>query len=89
MTPLAKLGELQSLQELTLWLSYCKQLVDVTPLAKLGKLQSLQKLDLRLNRTSPKVPESLRKNFTNKAEFAAACKGGADGHEGGDLEWPA
>ena len=48
-TPLAKLGELQSLQQLTLDLSYCDSLVDVSPLAKLGELQSLQQLTLNLS----------------------------------------
>ena len=105
-TPLAKLGELQSLQKLELTLSGCKQLVDVTGLAKLGGLQSLQDFSLGLSGCK-KLPESLQKMFTNKpkpswveeadyayisniTEFAAACKGGADGHEGGDpAEWPA
>ena len=106
-TPLAKLGELQSLQELKLNLSNCRQLVDVTGFAKLGDLQSLQKLELNLMFCS-KLPENLQKLFTNDAEvakvwgctphttaalalaeFAAACKGGADGHEGDDFEWPA
>ena len=74
--------------KLHLNLVLCKELKDVTPLAKLGDLQSLQDFILDLERCS-KLPESLQNFWTNKAEFAAACKGGADGHEGGDAEWPA
>ena len=75
-TPLAKLGELQSLQQLTLGLSSCDSLVDVSPLAKLGELQSLQQLTLSL-RDNYKLPSRLQKEFTSLAEFLAACESGA------------
>ena len=45
---LAKLGELQSLQQLTLDLGVCKSVVEISALAKLGELQSLQQLTLSL-----------------------------------------
>ena len=74
--PLAKLGELQSLQQLTLNLNLCERLVDITPLAKLGELRSLQQLTLDL-RGCRKLPSRMMKEFTNLAEFLAACESGA------------
>ena len=54
-TPLAKLGELQRLQQLTLCLGDCSSLADITPLARLGELQSLQQLALDLSSCSQRV----------------------------------
>ena len=50
--------------------------MDVPPLAKLGELQSLQQLQLGLW-DCKKLPSRFQKEFTNRAEFLAACESGA------------
>ena len=70
-TPLAKLGELRSLQQLTLQLNRCKKLQDVTPLAKLRELRSLQQLTLNLW-FCEKLHPRFQEKFTSLAEFLAA-----------------